>query len=62
MASESYKRFTVHKTGHWLGMDAHDVDPYHDEAGNCRTLTAGMIFTIEPKNYIPETFNDLPDE
>ena len=62
MATQSYKRFTVHKTGHWLGMDVHDVGPYHDDNGQWRTLATGMIFTIEPGIYIPESFDDVPQE
>ncbi|GIU44973.1 Xaa-Pro aminopeptidase [Shewanella colwelliana] len=62
MATQSYKRFTVHKTGHWLGMDVHDVGPYHDNNGQWRTLATGMIFTIEPGIYIPESFDDVPQE
>ncbi len=61
MASESYKRFTVHKTGHWLGMDVHDVGPYHDEDGEWRKLEPGMIFTIEPGIYIPTSATDVPE-
>lgn len=61
MASESYKRFTVHKTGHWLGMDVHDVGPYHDEGGKWRRLEPGMIFTIEPGIYIPASATDVPE-
>ncbi|WP_299788736.1 aminopeptidase P N-terminal domain-containing protein [uncultured Shewanella sp.] len=62
MESQSYKRFTVHKTGHWLGMDVHDVGPYHDSDGNWRTLEPGMVFTIEPGIYIPSDATDLPQE
>lgn len=61
MTTESYKRFTVHKTGHWLGMDVHDVGPYHDDKGNWRTLEPGMVFTIEPGIYIPEDALDVPE-
>ncbi|MCL1051807.1 aminopeptidase P N-terminal domain-containing protein [Shewanella abyssi] len=61
MTTESYKRFTVHKTGHWLGMDVHDVGPYHDDDGNWRMLEAGMVFTIEPGIYIPEDALDVPE-
>ncbi|MGS0680911.1 aminopeptidase P N-terminal domain-containing protein [Shewanella sp. 125m-7] len=61
MATESYKRFTVHKTGHWLGMDVHDVGPYHDSIGNWRTLETGMVFTIEPGIYIPNDALDVPE-
>ncbi|GIU30464.1 aminopeptidase P N-terminal domain-containing protein [Shewanella sp. MBTL60-007] len=61
MATESYKRFTVHKTGHWLGMDVHDVGPYHDQDGNWRTLEVGMVFTIEPGIYFPKDALDIPE-
>lgn len=62
MHTESYKRFTVHKTGHWLGMDVHDVGPYHDENGEWRKLEPGMVFTIEPGIYIPLSATDVPAE
>lgn len=62
MLNESYKRFTVHKTGHWLGMDVHDVGPYHDENGDWRKLESGMVFTIEPGIYIPLSATDVPEE
>ena len=52
MKDESYRAFTVHKTGHWLGMDVHDVGAYHDVQGEWKTLQANMIFTIEPGIYI----------
>ena len=61
LASESYKRFTVHKTGHWLGMDVHDVGPYHDD-GQWRVLEPNMVFTIEPGIYIPMTATDVPEQ
>ena len=61
MANESYKRFTVHKTGHWLGMDVHDVGPYHDDEGKWRILEADMVFTIEPGIYFPKDAKDIPE-
>lgn len=61
MATESYKRFTVHKTGHWLGMDVHDVGPYHELDGSWRTLETGMVFTIEPGIYFPKDALDVPE-
>ncbi|ABZ77104.1 peptidase M24 [Shewanella halifaxensis HAW-EB4] len=61
MATESYKRFTVHKTGHWLGMDVHDVGPYHDQDGNWCTLEVGMVFTIEPGIYFAKDALDVPE-
>jgi Xaa-Pro aminopeptidase len=49
--SESYKPFYMHRTGHWLGMDVHDVGDYKVN-GNWRNLQAGMVLTIEPGCYI----------
>ena len=46
-----YKRFYRHKTGHWLGLDVHDVGDYRID-GESRLLEAGMVFTIEPGLYI----------
>jgi Xaa-Pro aminopeptidase len=51
LASESYKKFYMHKTGHWLGLDVHDVGEYK-VAGDFRELEPGMVFTIEPGLYI----------
>ena len=51
LASESYKKFYMHKTGHWLGLDVHDVGEYK-VAGAFRELEPGMVFTIEPGLYI----------
>ena len=49
--SGAYRRFYMHKTGHWLGMDVHDVGDYQIE-DNWRELEAGMVFTVEPGIYI----------
>ncbi|OQX37340.1 MAG: Xaa-Pro aminopeptidase, partial [Candidatus Sedimenticola endophacoides] len=49
---ESYKRFYMHRTGHWLGMDVHDVGDYKID-GAWRELEPGMVLTIEPGIYIP---------
>ncbi len=48
----AYRRFFMHRTGHWLGMDVHDVGDYKlgDE---WRMLEPGMALTIEPGIYIP---------
>ena len=51
LASEAYRRFYMHKTGHWLGLDVHDVGEYK-VAGEFRELEPGMVFTIEPGIYI----------
>ena len=47
----SYKRFYRHKTGHWLGLDVHDVGDYRID-GESRLLEPGMVFTIEPGLYV----------
>ncbi|MEJ2530047.1 MAG: Xaa-Pro aminopeptidase [Gammaproteobacteria bacterium] len=49
---EAYKEFYVHRTGHWLGMDVHDVGDYKVD-GEARLLEPGMALTIEPGIYIP---------
>jgi Xaa-Pro aminopeptidase len=41
----------MHKTGHWLGLDVHDVGEYK-LGGKSRLLEAGMVFTVEPGLYI----------
>jgi len=51
IAEGHYQRFYRHKTGHWLGLDVHDVGDYR-LAGDSRMLEVGMAFTIEPGLYI----------
>ena len=51
LESGSYKQFYMHRTGHWLGMDVHDVGDYKPD-GHWRPLQAGMTFTVEPGCYI----------
>jgi Xaa-Pro aminopeptidase len=51
LTSGEYKRFYMHKTGHWIGLDVHDVGEYK-VAGDFRELEPGMAFTIEPGLYI----------
>jgi Xaa-Pro aminopeptidase len=49
---ESYKVFYMHRIGHWLGMDVHDVGDYKID-DEWRVLEPGMVLTIEPGLYIP---------
>ncbi len=58
LESEGYKRFYMHRTGHWLGMDVHDVGNYKLE-GNWRLLQPGMVLTVEPGCYIRPA-DDVP--
>ncbi len=48
---EAYRQFYMHRTGHWLGMDVHDVGDYKI-GGEWRVLEPGMVMTIEPGLYI----------
>lgn len=47
----AFRQFYMHKTGHWLGMDVHDVGEYRID-GEWRILEEGMVMTIEPGLYI----------
>lgn len=49
--SRGYKQYYVHNTGHWLGLDVHDVGEYTID-GHSRQLEPGMVMTIEPGIYI----------
>lgn len=49
---KAYEKFYMHKTGHWLGMDVHDVGDYKVD-GEWRMLEPGMVVTVEPGLYIP---------
>lgn len=49
----AYKRFYMHRTGHWLGMDVHDVGDYKVD-DEWRVLESGMVMTVEPGLYIPQ--------
>jgi Xaa-Pro aminopeptidase len=51
MESGAYKAFFPHKTGHWLGLDVHDVGDYRID-GEPRVLEPGMVLTVEPGIYI----------
>ena len=51
IAKERYRKFYMHRTGHWLGMDVHDVGDYK-VGDEWRVLEPGMVTTIEPGVYI----------
>lgn len=54
-----YKRYYMHRTGHWLGMDVHDVGRYRT-GGEWRPLEPGMVLTVEPGIYIAEDATEAP--
>ncbi|HBM27952.1 MAG TPA: Xaa-Pro aminopeptidase [Halomonas sp.] len=57
---ESYRRFYLHSTSHWLGLDVHDVGTYRLDEATPRPLEPGMVLTVEPGLYIPSD-DDIPD-
>lgn len=59
---ESYKKFYMHRTSHWLGIDVHDVGTYLTDTGDPRPLSPGMVITIEPGLYVARDADNVPDE
>jgi Xaa-Pro aminopeptidase len=59
LQSRDYLRFFPHKTGHWIGLDVHDVGDYRvdDEP---RVLEPGMVVTVEPGIYVPADDTRVP--
>ncbi len=51
LEAEDYKRFYMHRTGHWLGLDVHDAGDYKRD-GKWRRLKPGMVLTVEPGCYV----------
>lgn len=56
--SGDFRRFYMHRTSHWLGLDVHDAGPYHED-DEWVTLQSGMTLTIEPGFYI-RSADDVP--
>ncbi len=54
----AYKPYYMHRTGHWLGLDVHDVGEYQ-QAGQWRELRPGMALTVEPALYFPADIEGL---
>jgi Xaa-Pro aminopeptidase len=57
--NENYKKYYLHRTGHWLGMDVHDSGKYRI-AQQWRTLEKGMVTTVEPGLYISAEAEQVP--
>ncbi|MBV8151876.1 MAG: aminopeptidase P N-terminal domain-containing protein [Candidatus Eremiobacteraeota bacterium] len=49
---ETYRDFYMHNTGHWIGLDVHDVGQYRDADDRWRNLEPGMVMTVEPGIYV----------
>ena len=62
--SEAYRRYYMHRTGHWLGKDVHDAGSYKED-GAWRMFEPGMVLTVEPGCYVrrgegvPEKYADI---
>ncbi len=56
---ESYKRFYMHQTSHWIGMDVHDAGAYLVD-GKPRPFQTGMVLTVEPGIYVSPDDMDVP--
>ncbi len=69
LESGSYRQFYMHRTGHWLGMDVHDVGDYREPGSIApvsgerpwRKLVEGMVLTVEPGIYVRPTVG-IPEE
>lgn len=61
MKTQAFKRFYMHKIGHWMGLDVHDVGGYKEPIcpKRWRVLAPNMVLTIEPGIYIPEDAKDI---
>ena len=58
---QSYRKYYMHRTSHWLGMDVHDVGAYYVE-GKSRTLEPGMVLTVEPGIYVAADDAGAPED
>ena len=56
-----YSKYYMHRIGHWLGMDVHDVGSYKQD-GDWRDLEPGMVMTIEPGIYIMDSLEGVEDK
>ncbi len=57
----TYRRYYMHRTSHWLGLDVHDVGSYSVD-GKPRPLEPGMVFTVEPGLYVAADDESAPPE
>src|SRR5262249_19745169 len=55
-----YRKFYMHRTSHWLGLDVHDVGRYKS-GEQWRTLEPGMVLTIQPGLYLAEDLEGVPE-
>jgi Xaa-Pro aminopeptidase len=58
----AFRRYYMHRTSHWLGLDVHDVGGYRAPDGKPRPLEPGMVFTVEPGLYVAADDEKAPPE
>jgi Xaa-Pro aminopeptidase len=58
----AYRRYYMHRTSHWLGLDVHDAGSYRTDDGKPRPLAPGMVFTVEPGLYVAADDEQAPPE
>ncbi len=58
----AFRRYYMHRTSHWLGLDVHDAGDYRNAAGAPRPLEPGMVFTVEPGLYVAPDDESAPPE
>jgi Xaa-Pro aminopeptidase len=56
----AFRRYYMHRTSHWLGLDVHDAGSYRAAGGEPRRLEPGMVFTIEPGLYVAPDDDKAP--
>jgi Xaa-Pro aminopeptidase len=61
ISEEKYKKYYMHRTGHWLGLDVHDVGLSAID-GQSRTFEPNFVLTVEPGLYIPIDDEQAPEE
>ncbi|CAN5703704.1 aminopeptidase P N-terminal domain-containing protein [soil metagenome] len=61
LESGEYRRFYLHQTSHWLGLDVHDIGLYQGDDQPV-ILQPGMVLTVEPGLYVPANADDVPEQ
>ena len=59
MEKGAYKPYYMHNSGHWLGLDVHDVGDYYQADGQSKSLEPGMVLTVEPGLYLSSHIKGL---
>lgn len=62
LETQSFREFYPHGTGHWLGLDVHDQNPYQTDEFEETKFEQGVIFTVEPGLYFPKSNTKIPSD